>query len=76
MAVQRVPPARHAEAINVLGRCHGRLGQNGDAARDQVAFLRFAGPQHAVDALADKIDEAVALTHEQFQIRVGGEKPG
>src|SRR5271154_3275410 len=68
-------PPWHAEAADVLGRCHGRLGQNGDTARDQVALLRFAGAQHTVDALADEIDEAVALAHEQFQIRIGAEKP-
>ena len=41
-------------------------GNTATRRRDQVAFLRFAGAQHAIDALADEIDEAVALAHEQL----------
>ena len=59
-----------AEAREIIGRGDRRLGQRGDAARDQVALLRLARPQRAIDAFADEVDEAVALAQEKLDVRV------
>ena len=77
MAVQRVPPLRHAEVIDVLGRRHGRLGQTGDTARNQVALLRLTGgPEcQAVDRIWAALDKTHAK-HPDMVLLHGGSPKG
>ena len=64
----------HAEALDVGRRGYSHLVQHRDAPRDHVAHLHRADAQHAIDAFANEIDEAVAFAHVELDTRILGQE--
>src|SRR5919202_1113239 len=57
--------------LDVAGRGQRDLFQHSKAAGDHVADWRHSDPQHAIDALADQVNKAVALAHANFDTGIG-----
>ena len=57
-------------SLQVVGAGAGHLGQLGEAARDMGHVAQAAEAQHAVDALTDEVDVAVADRDVQMDLRI------
>jgi hypothetical protein len=60
--------------FEVGGAGAGHLLQAGDAARHHAGVAQFAHAQHAIDAVAHQIDQAVAHADFQFNAGIAGEE--
>src|ERR1700738_1485539 len=62
------------KAINVSRSGAGDLLKHCNAARDHVAVLENADPEHAIDSFADQIGQPIALAHVEVDAGIFGEE--
>src|SRR5258708_3348883 len=74
VTVERINARGLTEAIDVGRPGAGDLLKHCNAARDHVAVLEIADAQHAIDSLADQIDQLIALAHEELDAGIFGEE--
>ena len=70
MAVEIVEPFGRAEAVEVGRACHRDLRELSKRAQKQVAVDRIARADRAIDALAQEIDQPVALAELDVEPRI------
>jgi hypothetical protein len=74
MTVEVINARGLTEPVDIGRSGAGDFLEHRDAARDHVAVLEIADAQHAIDSLADQIDQPIALAHVEFDAGVFGEK--